>query len=319
MVSGTRVLFLILLVISGADCAKRRKSSDKNDPIPSTTESPTSSNPSPTTSPTNNTSGVPRYPIVLVYGFGSTDKVGNFVGIEADLTARGMRVLAARLPAIGTIAERGSALALQIDTFLQATGASKVNIIAHSMGGLDARYVISTMKYSNRVASLSTISTPHRGTAVADKFSEDSLTGALSGLVEKYFGTLMGTLSETSLNKLREGLSQLSTTYITQTFNPANPDDAGVYYQSWAAHSGTGSGDRLKVVLYYTHSIVSKAQGANDGMVAVSSAIWGNFRSDLVADHWDLIGYHNLDKSGSPFNHTIFYQDLVKDLAQRGL
>src|SRR5206468_12628217 len=63
---------------------------------------------------------------------------------------------------------RGAGLAKQIDDTLAATGADKVNIIAHAMGGLDARYVITTLGYGDRVASLTTMSTPHRGAALAD-------------------------------------------------------------------------------------------------------------------------------------------------------
>ena len=46
--------------------------------------------------------------------------------------------------------------------------ARKVNIIAHSMGGLDARYAIAKLGLADRVASLVTIGTPHLGTPLAN-------------------------------------------------------------------------------------------------------------------------------------------------------
>src|SRR5262249_46024994 len=45
-----------------------------------------------------------------------------------------------------------------------------VNIIAHSMGGLDARHLISRLGFSGRVRSLTTVATPHRGSALAEWF-----------------------------------------------------------------------------------------------------------------------------------------------------
>src|SRR5436190_277798 len=44
----------------------------------------------------------------------------------------------------------------------------KVIIIAHSMGGLDARYMISRLGMADRVAALVTLSTPHHGSPYAD-------------------------------------------------------------------------------------------------------------------------------------------------------
>ena len=46
---------------------------------------------------------------------------------------------------------------------IEKTGCEKVNIIAHSKGGLDSRYAISILGMDKYTASLTTISTPHRG------------------------------------------------------------------------------------------------------------------------------------------------------------
>ena len=48
------------------------------------------------------------------------------------------------------------------------TGCGKVNIIAHSKGGLDARYAISKLGMAPYVASLTTMNTPHRGCRFVD-------------------------------------------------------------------------------------------------------------------------------------------------------
>ena len=59
-------------------------------------------------------------------------------------------------------------LAERIRQIVEETGCEKVNIIAHSKGGLDSRYAISECGMGKYVASLTTINTPHRGCEFAD-------------------------------------------------------------------------------------------------------------------------------------------------------
>jgi triacylglycerol lipase len=87
-------------------------------------------------------------------------------GITEAMRANGIEVITASVPATGSIEER--ALKLGKDIAAKADGKS-VNIIAHSMGGLDARYMISRLQPDNaEVLSLTTVATPHRGSAFAD-------------------------------------------------------------------------------------------------------------------------------------------------------
>ena len=53
---------------------------------------------------------------------------------------------------------------------LTKTGAEKVNLIAHSKGGMEARYMIKVLGMNTHVASLTTISTPHHGSKTMDQF-----------------------------------------------------------------------------------------------------------------------------------------------------
>ena len=63
---------------------------------------------------------------------------------------------------------RSGQLKQRVEEALVQTGASKVHIIAHSMGGLDSRRMIVDLGMADKVASLTTIGTPHRGTILAD-------------------------------------------------------------------------------------------------------------------------------------------------------
>ena len=67
-----------------------------------------------------------------------------------------------------SVADSAGELKTEIERILEETGAEKVNIVAHSKGGLDARYAITHLGLADRVASLTTINTPHRGCKFAD-------------------------------------------------------------------------------------------------------------------------------------------------------
>src|SRR6185437_13876367 len=128
--------------------------------------------------------GSTRYPVVLAHGFGGFDdvalrgvRIAYFRGVAERLRASGVDVHVLRVSPLAPIAARARQLAAQIERL----GAERVNIVAHSMGGLDARYAIARLGMAARVASLTTIGTPHHGTPLADVGSA-LLSGALGGV-----------------------------------------------------------------------------------------------------------------------------------------
>ncbi|MCM1578837.1 MAG: triacylglycerol lipase, partial [Ruminococcus sp.] len=106
-----------------------------------------------------------KYPIVLAHGMGFRDDgiIGYWGRIPKALEARGERIFYSGSDGNGNV--EGNALQMKesVDRALAVTGAEKVNIIAHSKGGLEARYLISSLGYGKRTASLTTLSTPHNG------------------------------------------------------------------------------------------------------------------------------------------------------------
>src|SRR5713101_2070415 len=114
-----------------------------------------------------------RSPIVLVHGLLGVTRVqvgdwtlaSYFGQIPQMLSAAGNRVLQPQLSLTGGVAER----AAQLKDFLnRELSREPVHLIAHSMGGLDSRYLISRLDMAPRVLSLTTIGTPHRGSPFAD-------------------------------------------------------------------------------------------------------------------------------------------------------
>jgi len=88
--------------------------------------------------------------------------------VKSHFEAKGWKLILPEVSPINSVEFRGGQVAQITKSFLTTIGAQKVNIIAHSQGGLDARYAISKLGLSSSVASLTMLSTPNRGTRVAD-------------------------------------------------------------------------------------------------------------------------------------------------------
>src|SRR5262245_41031398 len=114
-----------------------------------------------------------RAPLVLVHGFLGFDELRvcgwtlarYFANLPAALRAAGNRVLVARVSPTGGVARRAAELKALLGLELPS---ARVHLFGHSMGGLDCRYLISRLDLAPRVLSLTTVATPHRGTAFAD-------------------------------------------------------------------------------------------------------------------------------------------------------
>src|SRR4051794_21594508 len=111
------------------------------------------------------------YPVILAHGMAGFERIGPlnyFFNVASDLRAHGETVFESQVSPYNSSGVRAAELATFIDDTLRTTKACKVNLVAHSQGGLDGRYLISTLHYGDRVAALATVGTPHQGTPVAD-------------------------------------------------------------------------------------------------------------------------------------------------------
>src|SRR5712692_6554132 len=216
----------------------------------------------------------PRYPIVLAHGFLGFDELSlgasrhaYFRGVAGQLESMGGKVYSPRVPMAAAIATRAGKLA----ELIRALPDERVNIVAHSMGGLDARYAISQLGLSDKVASLTTIATPHLGTPLAD----------VSSKLLARFVRMLGRMID-----LR-AFVDLTTAQMAQ-FNRQNQDIRGVAYGSVVARSGQL---RTHPLLWATHVYLSKHAGPNDGVVPAASQPWGEVFREIDADHWAQIGW----------------------------
>ncbi|MCF1369225.1 triacylglycerol lipase [Burkholderia cenocepacia] len=173
-----------------------------------------------------------RYPIILVHGLTGTDKYAGVLeywyGIQENLQQHGATVYVANLSGFQSDDGpngRGEQLLAYVKTVLAATGATKVNLVGHSQGGLTSRYVAAVAP--DLVASVTTIGTPHRGSEFAD-FVQGVLaydpTG-LSSTVIAAFVNVFGILTSSSHNTNQDALAALKTLTTAQaaTYNQNYP------------------------------------------------------------------------------------------------
>jgi len=242
----------------------------------------------------------PWYPVVLAHGVLGFDalRVGflqpqYFRGVAKQLRSAGNEVHVVRVSPVAGIAVRAAQLAAQI----RAIPAERVNVIAHSMGGLDARYAISQLGLADRVASLTTVGTPHHGTPLAD-----------SGVWLVH--------EQMRLRKLLEMLgidafSQLTTEHL-EAFNASVPDVPGIHYASCPARIGQGVRG-VNSLLAPGYVVLEREIGDNDGVVPTASQRWGEVLDEIDADHWAQVGW------SLGFDAVGFYDQLVRSLRRRRL
>ncbi|CAI1818397.1 hypothetical protein SEUBUCD646_0B01880 [Saccharomyces eubayanus] len=244
-------------------------------------------------------------------------EIEYWIGVKKFLQSKGCTVITTKVPGFGSIEERATALDAQLRKEVQKIDSKdkrhSLNLIAHSMGGLDCRYLISNIK--NRgydILSLTTISTPHRGSEMAD-----------------YVVDLFENLNSLRVPQkiLPISFYQLTTTYM-KYFNLVTPNSPKVSYFSY----GCSFVPKWYNVFCTPWKIVyQRSKGRpNDGLVTIDSSRWGEYRGTLKGmDHLDVINWKNkLQDDWSKYFHTNtieekidilnFYLKITDDLAKKG-
>jgi triacylglycerol lipase len=223
--------------------------------------------------------------------------------VDRVLSKLGHPVIVTRVHPTAGIETRARQLKEIILRHLSFLGHRRTVVIAHSMGGLDARYMISRLGMEDHVSALLTITTPHRGSAFAD-------------WCVQHLDRLGGLRFARSL-KLDVAAVDDLTTERCEAFNQEVIDSPMVRYFSVSA---SRPWRRVPPFALPSHKIVSKAQGENDGLVAVKSAIWGTHLGTWPADHWHTINHRLVlelkDKTG---DITPYYLDALEKMERMGV
>lgn len=259
------------------------------------------------------------YPILLVHGVFFRDfRFFNYWGrIPFSLKQNGAVVYYGGQQSAASVASCGSELAERIRAIVQETGCEKVNIIAHSKGGLDSRYAISACGAAPYVATLTTINTPHRGCIFADYLLEKIPEKIQKSVARKYNAALkkFGDIDPDFLSAVQD-----LTASACSLRNEKLPDHPDVYYQSVGSKMNCASSGRFPLNMAYP--LVRHFDGANDGLVSMESARWGDCFTELTTpegrgiSHGDMI---DLNRENIPgFDMREFYVNLVADLKNKG-
>jgi triacylglycerol lipase len=256
-------------------------------------------------------------PIVMMHGFGigASFRRGGHLHDEAmHLRSRGVRAVAPNVSPYNTVQARCDMWEDRLEGVLDETGADRLSIIAHSMGGLDARSLISTRGWHDTVDVLVTVATPHRGSPIAS-LTLDQPEAVRKWLVE--MADWVGThILEDGSADIRKALHELTPEYVTQTFNEEVPNHPDVEYWSFGCQAGDGTDIPIDPIFRYLNSYLYEREGVNDGIVSVRSARWGEYLGTVDADHARQVGIRS--RLAAEFDANAFYASIAQRLADRG-
>jgi triacylglycerol lipase len=209
-------------------------------------------------------------------------------------------------------------LSYRIKLIVEQYGCEKVNIIAHSKGGLDCRYAISEFGLAPYVASLTTINTPHRGCLFAERLLY-SIPQKIKDKVAAAYNTTLSVLGDESPDFLA-AVGDL-TAEACQALNEKLSFPSTIYAQSVGSVLEHPQKGQFPLNLSYRY--VKNFDGENDGLVGEASFSWGEKYTLLRTtgkrgiSHGDMIDLNRENIKG--FDVRAFYTSLVSELRERGL
>lgn len=261
-----------------------------------------------------------KYPLVLVHGvFFRDSRIFNYWGrIPRTLQLHGATIYYGEHQSALTVKESARELASRIKLIVDRSGCEKVNIIAHSKGGLDCRYAISEFGMAPYVASITTVNTPHRGCLFAERLM-DAIPESVKNKVATVYNTTLTALGDENPDFLA-AINDL-TAEACQKRNELLTFPDGIFAQSIGSVMEHPHKGQFPLNLSYRY--VKNFDGENDGLVGESSFAWGEKYTLLRArgtrgiSHGDVIDLNR--ENIRDFDVRAFYSDLVSDLRRRGL
>ena len=261
-----------------------------------------------------------KYPLLLVHGvfFRDFDHFNYWERIPEELKRNGAVIFYGEHNSAAAVKDSAVELEKRIKEIVQQTGCGKVNIIAHSKGGLDSRAAVSMTSAGQYVASLTTISTPHRGCEFADyllgEIPEEEQQVIASG-----YNTVASKLGDRDPDFLA-AVYDLTSEKCKER-NDVVHDDPNVFYQSvGSVLHGASSG---QFPLNFTYHLVKYFDGENDGLVGVDSFEWGSSLNMIRLEkkgrgisHGDMIDLNRENIDGLDIRE--FYVQLVSGLREKG-
>jgi len=240
----------------------------------------------------------------LEFRAGPVNLLSNFRGIDRGIGEHGHPLIVSRVHPTAGIVTRARQLKENVLRQLDILGRpdERVVILAHSMGGLDARFMINKLGMADRVRALLTITTPHRGTAYAD-WCVRNLGQRLGGLrLLNFIGWDMQAAVDLQTENCRR-------------FNEEVPDHPDVRYFSVSA---ARPWHRVPAFALHAYKVVYDAEGDNDGLVSVRSSTWGEHLGVWPADHFHTINKRLVLELKNPTGDiTPYYLSALDEMMRR--
>lgn len=261
-----------------------------------------------------------KYPILMVHGvFFRDTRFFNYWGrVPKELSRNGAVIYYGEQQSAASVVDSGRELAERIQKLVAETGCEKVNVIAHSKGGLDCRYAISCCGMEPYVASLTTINTPHRGCLFAD-YLLGKLPKSMQDFVANKYNAALRKLGDVNPDFI-SAVNDLTGARCS-VLNQEMPNSTKVHYYSFMSKMNRAMSGQFPLNMVY--HLVRHFDGENDGLVSVDSAKWGETFTFVTVkgkrgiSHGDMI---DLNRENIPgFDIREFYVNLVKGLKEKGL
>ncbi len=255
-----------------------------------------------------------KYPIILVHGIVLKDIMffRAFGRISDLLKNQGYTVYSSQIDGFGTTETNSRQLKEEILGILSETGAEKVNIIAHSKGGLDSKRMIKELEMENKVASLTTLCTPHKGSPIATNLLRLPrwMLKLISFWVDLWY-RLFGDKHPNSLKVCRE----LALT--DGAVGEAVAFSEKVYCQSFSTKLEHSKDDFVMgIPLAFSRYYEDRE---SDGVVSEESSVFENYRGkclDISVSHTEIVDF--FPKKNKREKVFLFYSTLCEELSNMG-
>lgn len=260
-----------------------------------------------------------KYPILMVHGvfFRDFEHLNYWGRIPGELIQNGATVYYGNHNSAAAVADSAKELAARIRTIIEETGCEKLNVIAHSKGGLDMRTAICKEGIAPYIASLTTVNTPHRGCEFAD-YILNKMPDDQEKAIAAAYNTAAAKLGDVNPDFLAAVYDLTHEKCIAR--NEEIVDQPGIYYQSVGSKLNHHTSGRFPLNL--TYYLVKYFDGANDGLVGEKSFPWGSKYRFLTVQgnrgisHGDMIDLNR--ENFEDFDVREFFVGLVEELKAMG-
>jgi triacylglycerol lipase len=260
-----------------------------------------------------------KYPLLLVHGVFFRDfKHFNYWGrIPEELMKNGATIYYGEHQSAASVDDSARELEQRILRIIRENGYEKLNVIAHSKGGLDMRTALAKTSVAPYIASLTTVNTPHRGCEFAD-YLLNKIPEAQQQAIANTYNSAAAKLGDPNPDFMA-AVTDLTSSACSRR-NETVRDVPGVYYQSIGSVLAKPSAGQFP--LNMTYHLVNLFDGKNDGLVGEKSFPWGSDFKMLAASgkrgisHGDVIDLNRENFDG--FDVREYYVQLVSDLRQKG-